>query len=69
MPNGGECDWGLPNADKCSYCKNYFDPRPEYGNTDDGKCVWSPDNGKCHPKRYATDNINVTINERCCKYS
>ena len=64
VPNGGECDWGLPNADKCSYCKNYFDPRQDYGNTDDGKCVWVPGEGKCYPKKWASDN-QMSYDEDC----
>ena len=66
MPNDGACDWGLPDANSCSYCKQYYDPRkPElYGIADNGNCVWVPSKSKCFPKIWAKDK-GLTIDEEC----
>ena len=66
VPNNGACDWGLPEAKSCSYCKKYYDPRyPEkYGNTDNGKCVWVPNESKCFPKKWVKDK-QFLFDEEC----
>ena len=64
VPNSGACDWGLPNADSCAYCQEYYDPRDDYGNNEDGKCVWVPNEGKCFPKKHSLDK-GWTIDEEC----
>ena len=69
VPYDGACDWGLPNARSCSDCLSYYDPRASYGNNDGGRCVWSPDNAKCHTKKWlAKNDQTIDFNERCGKY-
>ena len=67
MPDNGACDWGLPDADVCTYCQQYYDPRNAYGgdSNDESKCVWVPDKGKCYPKRYTIENLKLCFDEDC----
>lgn len=52
VPNGGACDWGLPeDSQNCEFCSQYYDPR--YGNNDGGKCVWVASQNHCMPKNWA----------------
>ena len=63
VPNSGACDWGLGNAGiraNCKTCKQYYDPRPQFGNTDGGVCVYVPGKDKCFAARYAR-NQNYEI--------
>jgi len=63
VPNGGACDWGLPAEEQnCEFCEKYFDPR--IGNTDGGKCVWTPSQNLCMPKDWAQQQ-GWDIEETC----
>ena len=70
VDSDGRCDHGLPEANSCSYCQNYYDARIYYGNTDNGKCVWVPwgngtwGNGTCYPKKWAKDK-RLSFDEEC----
>ena len=65
MPNGGACDWGLPNAKLCLDCKSYYDPRNAFTNNNDAKCVWVPSRGKCFAKKWVIDNLGLPYEEDC----
>ena len=64
VPNGKACDWGLLDADSCTYCQQYYDPRSSYGNNENGKCVWVPTQKKCFPKSWAVNKL-MPFDDKC----
>ena len=68
VPNEGSCDWGLFNADivaSCDTCAQYYDPRPGYGDNDDGACVYVHKKEKCFPTSWARNqNYDIEKNQR-----
>ena len=49
----------------CEDCQLYYDPRPGYGDNDQGKCVWVPHEQLCYPNRWATDHNDWIVDEVC----
>jgi len=63
VPGGRACDQS-PNLTHCADCSIYFDPRPGYGNTEGGRCVWVPAERKCFPNAWARRQ-GMKVNEHC----
>merc|ERR1719412_1421129 len=63
VPHGKACDQS-PALKKCSDCSHYYDPRPGYGNTNFGKCVWVPAEGKCI-SNYWVRRKHMKISTKC----
>ena len=64
MPNGLWCAAVQTDTDSCAECKKYHDFK-NYGNNDDGKCVWVPAEGSCLAKEQALLNPKFPFDEEC----